>query len=350
MGHALRRLALQKLAAGKDDASAPLPPPDVPAYRRLSWEEVWNAYRVYDVENDADRALLTENHRALREGLSDHWVTLRPCFLSATATDDTPEAALYLAESDTRFVRARELAKELGAHLRERSERIDEVESRLRSALDALQDNKHNWIYDRADTVGTDVFATSWTTEMPKALAALREGWQESTEAYRACREAYLTEREALFALDVLSDQGFFAADLQSLLDGTMSEERFRTLRESLATLPESARYTKLWDSLRRISLGTAALTRRIRERAAESRMARDLSDSLDLRVACLRAAAYEDSDWGKDTLRVMDAAMRRDYREMLRRWQEDTELASRRTDTYRAYSTAYTAYIGESV
>ena len=185
---------------------------------------------------------------------------------------------------------------------------------------------------------------------MPKALAALREGWQESTEAYRACREAYLTEREALFALDVLSDQGFFAADLQSLLDGTMSEERFRTLRESLETLPEAARYTKLWDSLRRISLGTAALNRRIRERAAESRMARDLSDSLDLRVACLRAAAYEDSDWGKDTLRVMDAAMRRDYREMLRRWQEDTELASRRTDTYRAYSTAYTAYIGESV
>ena len=129
VGHALRRLALQKLAAGKDDASAPLPPPDVPAYRRLSWEEVWNAYRVYDVENDADRALLTENHRALREGLSDHWVTLRPCFLSATATDDTPETALYLAESDTRFVRARELAKELGAHLRERSERM-----RLRAA------------------------------------------------------------------------------------------------------------------------------------------------------------------------------------------------------------------------
>ena len=74
--------------------------------------------------------------------------------------------------------------------------------------------------------------------------------------------------------------------------------------------------------------------------------MARELADSTDIRVAALRASAYEDEDWGDSVVDIMDPAMRREYMDVVRRWQETRELAARRAEVYAAYSASYQAFL----
>jgi hypothetical protein len=166
--------------------------------------------------------------------------------------------------------------------------------------------------------------------------------WQAETDRYRSLYTAYTYERELLFRMDV-SEDGFFAADWQGILNGTLSEERW----DSLLAAPEiTAPYRELLESLRRVSKGTGALLSRMESRGAERRMAREIANRADLQLHALRASAYEDADWGESVVAIMDPAARRDYRDAVRRWQETRELNARRAEAYAAYAAAYGEYL----
>ena len=108
----------------------------------------------------------------------------------------------------------------------------------------------------------------------------------------------------------------------------------------------DTAGFGGFLDALRRISLGTGALWARIRSRAVEIRMARELSALPELRVAALRGSAYEDSDWGAEVVAVMDTATRNDFRAVVRRWQESDLRIEQQKAAYAQYSSMYSTYV----
>ena len=74
--------------------------------------------------------------------------------------------------------------------------------------------------------------------------------------------------------------------------------------------------------------------------------MARELSGKTELQIAALRASAYEDTGWGEEVADVLDPTQRRDYRDLIRHWQESRELAARRAEAYGAYSAMYNRFL----
>ena len=124
---------------------------------------------------------------------------------------------------------------------------------------------------------------------------------------------------------------------------GELLESRRNTLGEALSSAPA---YRELWESLCHVSKGTGALFARVKGRGAERRTARDLADRPDIRLAALRASAYEDEDWGDSVVAIMDPAMRREHMNVVRRWLETRELAAKRAEAYVVYSTSWRAFL----
>lgn len=331
---ALRLCALDKLRKGKTGEISPAPA-DVPAYRRLSFDEVYETYRRYDGENDADRARVEENRHILRENLADHWVMLRPSLLRASDRVSSPAAArAYAACADMSVC--------LGRMRATRKKTLNRMENLLSDSLTVLRADGKDWLDGRAGDGSIAAWAENLETGVPAALDPVLRDWQAETDRYRSLYTAYTYERELLFRMDV-SEDGFFAADWKGILNGTLSEERW----DSLLAAPEiTAPYRELLESLRRVSKGTGALLSRMESRGAERRMAREIANRADLQLHALRASAYEDADWGESVVAIMDPAARRDYRDAVRRWQETRELNARRAEAYAAYAAAYGEYL----
>lgn len=344
LSNALRLCVLRKFEGGKP-TEIPPEPAGVPDYDRLEWEEIREAFRLFDVENDSDRAHVTDNTRILRECLSEHWITLRPALLSEEDSYRR-DVRTHRALSELTYQTCLEMNARLAELLTARRDTIGLVRSLLADSLDVLDAEGNDWICGRACSDTTRVFADKLVDELPSVLAYLRSDWRADTEAYRSLLTAYTAQREDLFRRDIHPDLGGFAEDWQGIMEGTLDEERWDELRERLMATPETAQYADLFDALRRISRGTGTLQNRIRARAAENRMARYLSDDPDLRVSALRGAAYEDPDWGTDVIAVMDTATRNEYRAMVRRWQEDCEMMAQQKQAYREYSTMYSRYV----
>ena len=125
-----------------------------------------------------------------------------------------------------------------------------------------------------------------------------------------------------------------------------MTSERWDELKSGVEMGAQASAYGELLDALRRISDATGILRNRISDRVADVRAARELSDRRDLRLACLRASAYEDVAWGEETVAVMSPAMRNEYRLMLRRYKEALELHRHRVAVFEEYERMYTTYI----
>ena len=181
--------------------------------------------------------------------------------------------------------------------------------------------------------------------DLPEALVSLSESWQTETESYRSLMTAYTYERELLFRLDTDPIDGFFGVDFHALQKGDMMDNRRLAIGEALSAAPA---YLELWESLCRVSKGTGALYTRIKGRGAERRMAREMADRMDIRVAALRASAYEDEDWGDSVVAVMDPSMRREYMDVVRRWLETKELTVKRAEAYALYSASWQAFLPE--
>ena len=331
VAEAVRLCALEKLEKGNAEEICP-PPVGVPAYRRLSWEEVFATFRRYDVENDADRTRAEESRRVLRENLTDHWISLRPYLLMAAHREPTPAAHRSYAS-------CADMQKQLGRMLADRQRRLNAIESLLTDSLAILRAEKQDWLEGRGGDSGMIAWNDRLEGALPPALTAVSDSWQAETEAYRSLLTAYTHERELLFRMDTRGADGFFGVDLQAIQNGELTDGRWEELCDTLADVPA---YRDLLESLRRVSEGIGALMTRIHNRGAGRRMARELADNSDIRLAALRASAYEDEDWGESVIAVMDPAMRREHRDTVRRWQESCELAARRAEAYADYSASW--------
>lgn len=320
-----------------------MPPPEgVPGYKRIEWELLYHTFRKYDQENDGDRARIRENRQMLREILSEHWVTLRPVMRSLCQGSDDE------ADSDSgqrAYAACLEMNSRLADMLLSRQNTVDSLERVLVDSLDILQSQGSDWICGRVGLESTRPFAKRLGDALPPLLACLQTDWEEDTARYRRLHAAYTAERDRLFGLDTRNGEGFFALDWQRICDGCMEGDRWETIRACLVEKADTLVCAELWDSLHRLSLGTAALRDRIRARAVESRTAREMADKASLWVDALRGAAYEDEAWGEAVISVMDTATRNDFRATVRRWQEACELSRRQDESFAQYSETYGRY-----
>ncbi len=334
---ALREAALQKLAGGAViEASAP----DAPDYRRLTYADVAPIYRLYDAENDEDRARVAANRRFLAEQFAEHWVTLRPLFISPDG-----EASLARERAERTMDACLSLNARLGAILTTREGYLDALEICLSDALDTLHAERADWLSGRVNATRPSAFARALNESMGKVLAPLLATSPEA-DAYPALLVAYMTERDQLFRADVSIPGGQFAADWQLILSGRYPEFRWNTVRDTLAVSPGTAAYADLLDALWRISLGTGALESRMAARAADRRMAREIASDDAWRMAAVRASAYEDCDWGEAVVAILDPVRRSEYHAALRRHRDACDLAARRRAAYEKYHRMYEAYI----
>ena len=334
---AIRLCALDKLKRGNVGEVCP-PPADVPAYRRLSWEEVSAVYRRYDVENDTDRARVAENRHVLRENLADHWVALRPHLTKVSLR--TPDAV-----AERSYATCADMNTRLGRMLAERKRRLNTLDTLLSDSLAVLRAEGRDWMEGRAGDGSVAAWTGKLSHELPPALGPLMADWQGETEVYRRLLTAYTYERELLFRMDTTPGEGFFANDWEEILSGELPDGRWDAFSEILSAVPA---YRDLLDALRRVSKGTGALLARIEGRGADRRMARELAGQTDIRLAALRASAYEDEDWGESVISVMDTALRREHKDTVRRWMETRELAAKRAEAYAAYEAAWREYLPE--
>ena len=335
VAEAVRLCVLEKLHRGDVGEVCP-PPEDVPAYRRLSWEEIHEVFRHHDKENDEDRARINENCRILRENLTDHWVALRPCLLQVSHRTPTPAAQRsYEACAD--------MSRRLGRMLAQRKRRLSGLETMLADSLAILRAEERDWMEGRAGDGSMEAWVNRLTHELPEALSELSESFKTETESYRSLMTAYTYEKELLFRMDTNTADGFFAVDFRALQMGEMMDNRRLAIGKTLADVPA---YLDLWESLCAVSKGTGALYARIRGRGADRRMARELSEDPAIRIAALRASAYEDEDWGDSVVDIMDPAMRREYMDVVRRFLETRELNARRAEVFASYRAAWQAYL----
>ncbi len=349
VSEALRVLSLHKLEHLYEPADVPPLTIDAPEFQRLSTEDIYQAYRLYDVENDADRALLVENLSALRNHFADHWITLRPLLEAVTERADEvpPAGALIREQCERSYEICLSLNARLGDALSERRRKLYRLKGLLADALCILETEENDWLCGRACHEQAVTFGHTLAAEIPRAVDEMLEVREIDTDRYRSLLTAYMTERDRLFVCDTTAPYGFFAADWKTILTGTMPAARWSDLHAAAAeadlTAPEGGTpYSDLMQTLHRISRGTGALRVRINARAAAQRMARDLSGRLELQIAAVRASAYEDPDWGPEVTAILDTSHRNNYFGVVRRWQETRELMVKRESAYREYRKLY--------
>ena len=138
-------------------------------------------------ENDRDRARAEENRRILRENLTDHWTTLRPCFLKASGIEDTPDRARgYAACVD--------MSARLGRMLAYRQKTLKRLDSLLADSLTVLRAEKKDWNF-AAELQQEGVFVTGfYYPVVPKGQARIRVQVSagHTVEQLDRCVEAFI--------------------------------------------------------------------------------------------------------------------------------------------------------------
>ena len=345
--NALRIHILRRFEEGASEALV-LPPEGVPEYKRLEHAELYKAFRRLDCENDPDRARIAENNAALRESLSEHWVTLRPLLMTEeplVAADEAADAAAYRAVSEEIYRVCLDMNRRLAEMLERRRGMVENIRTLMLGSLESAVIEGDDWACGRAGADSVAAWMKPLKEDLPELLGEMEACWREGTERYRSLLTAYTAEREDLFRRDADHDYGGFAACWRAMTEGRLPDETWDIWRERLADVPDAVGFGDFLDDLRQIAAGTGALRARIRARAAETRMARELANRSDLRIAALRGAAYEDPDWGDEIIGVMDSASRADFLAVVRGWQETCERMERQKETYDAYSSMYGTY-----
>jgi hypothetical protein len=353
--NALRTHVLNKFKAG-GEAERPPAPADVPEYKRLEYADLYKAFRRLDCENDPDRARIDENNRVLRESLSEHWITLRPILMEgkegelsvledADVPSMEPSAADHRAVSDAVYGVCLDMNRRLAEMHERRRRTVEDIRAHMRRGLDIALTEGEDWVCGRAGVDSVRAWLSPLREELPALLAEMDKGWQEDTERYRSLLTAYTAERDALFGRDIVPGLGGFAERWQAVTEGRLPDEVWQTWADLLSRSPETAGFGEFLEAIRRISRGTGALYGRIRARAAETRMARELANRADLRITALRGAAYEDPDWGEEIIGLMDAPARAEFLAVVQGWQETRARLERRQEAYDTYAAMYTAF-----
>ncbi len=345
---ALRCAALEHLR-NPDRQSTP-PPPDVPDYRRLNPEELIRVYQGYDAENNDDRAGIDVNCAVLREQLADHWMTLRPILLGVVGNEIAADPAVehHRAVCNRDFDTILLLNERLGSCLSARRAHLEQMESILSDCLGVLRAMGDDWLHGRAGEGQPTAWAYRLVDDLPPALLDILNDRAPAEDAYNALHTAYAAERDGLFARDIASGKGAFAAEWEAIRDGALPEDRWAAYRAAIVTGTEDEDYAELWDMLHRISRGTGVRLTRIRDRVADLRMARDMANQPELQVAAVRASAYEDPDWGNAVHDILSDVARNNYLTVVRRWKETQELLQRRAEAYETYRAMYEGDLGD--
>ncbi len=350
-GTALLSLALDRLAdhlsgerADADETVGEASEESSP-FRRLSSADVYEVFRLYDEENDADRAMLAANAAVLREQFAAHWITLRPAVESLCADLSSDEAPQDAAERS--YEMCLTLNARLGERLSARRQKLTRLKDLLTEGLQVISTEETDWACGRAGD-GQIAGEIGWlSAELAAAAEDLLDDHKADTDRYRSLLSAYMSERDTLFTIDTSAPHGFFAEDYRRICEGTLPEERWNDMQKAIADTVASddehaSTYDDLIRALRRISCGTGALRARIRARAADRRMARDLAGRSDLQIAAIHASAYQESDWGEEVCEILDEGERKAYMAVVHRWQETRELMNRQADAYRTYRDLY--------
>ena len=341
--NALRVYILKKFGEGASAETAPLPA-DVPEYRRLNHAELYQAFRCLDCENDPDRARIAENNAVLRESLSEHWVTLRSVLLPEEETAD-PSVASYRAVSEEIYRVCLDMNRRLAEMLERRRGMVESLHALMVKSLEVASVEGDDWVCGRAGTDSVLSWMKPLKEDLPAMLGEMEADWQADTERYRSLLTAYTAERDGLFSRDIAPGLGVFSDCWLAMSEGRLPAATWAAWSARVSEAPETAGFVGFLDDLRRVSAGTGALRARIRARAAETRMVRELANRADLRIAALRGAAYEDPDWGYEIITLMDSATRAEFRAVVRGWQETRERMERQKEAYNTYSSMYEAY-----
>ncbi len=365
---ALCALALDRLH--HDPAEATPPPEDVPDYRRILPEDIRAVYRIYDCENEEDYACIRHNTAALREYVSEHWITLRPILLAVTdAWHASPSSVVESDVSDSaEESRSGEMAPSATTSGRALCDRAYETILRLNARLGELLDRRQTcladaaavmseqgrilqargdaWLHGRSGGDHAVAWADHASAELTETLRLFANTYEQTESEYRSILAAYISERDLLFAHDAEAPDGTFAAEWQAIQNGRLDEDRWAAYRAAIAEATEDRgdAYVNLWDDLRIISRGTGARYAQIHSRAADTRTARDIASRTEFRIAAIRASAYQDAEWGEHVCHLLDAAHRNSYQTMVRRWQETCELMARQAAAYEEYRALYEA------
>ncbi len=350
---ALRTAILEKLVLA-DESGLPLPV-GAPEYRRLTHEEIMENFRLYDAENDDDRAFLAANRKALRDWFSDHWITLRPVL--QTIWLESSEDGGPIGEGDLSYMACLRLNARLGELLDCRRRRLDSLEQLLSDSLRILRTERGDWQGARVSDGKIATWIRRLNDTLPPTVAELTSGRTNENDRYRGLLTAYMAERYRLFEQDI-APGGFFAEIWQNILNGTLSEEDWSRIHDALEhplsasddTVMETsgepavdmAAYAAFVPTLARLSRGSEALLTRIAGRAADRRVARDMAAIPELKVAAVRASAYEDADWGEAVCGILAPEQRAAYFAAVRRQQEARELRAKRAHAYEAFRAVY--------
>ena len=343
VANALRLCILDKLERGEDDVPSAVPE-EIPDYVRLNREEIRQAFYSLDCENEPDRERIRENNRVLRESFSEHWITLRPILIPPS---DSAAAGIrsYREVCEAIYRSCLEMNRRLAEMQDRRRTMVREIKNAMIESLEMADAEEADWICGRAGAESVGNWLSSLQTDLPPLLSTVERNWRADTERYRSLLTAYTAERDDLFDRDVRPGNGAFSVEWKAILEGTLPEETWKQWRARLNERPETAVFAEFFDAISRVSQGTGALMTRIRARAAENRMAREMSNRMDLRIAALRGAAYEDPDWGNEIISVMDNATRNEFRATVRRWQETRRLLEHQKQAFEAYSAMYGTY-----
>ena len=345
--NALCTTILRKFQRGqRGEAESEIPVPEgVPAYRRLDMNEIRKVYHRLDCENHSDRTRIAENHAILRESLSEHWITLRPLLMPAA---DAPNAEIrdYRDAGDELYRVCVDMNRRLAECMESRRALMLDIQKLMADSLNVANAEGKDWLCGRAGADSVMAWLDPLQNQLPDLLNRVAAGWQADTERYRSLLSAYTFERDDLFRRDVTPVKGGFAVEWQGILDGSLSDRIWDGWYDDVTENPATAGFGDFLNALRRVSRGTGALLTRIRGRAAESRMARELSSRMDMRIAALRGAAYEDLDWGEEVIAVVDTATRNEFRATVRRWQETRLLMEQQKQAYEEYSSMYAKYV----
>jgi hypothetical protein len=235
--------------------------------------------------------------------------------------------------------------RRLAEMLDRRRNMVKQIKDVMIRCLEMSEAEEADWICGRAGSASVDSWLSPLRNDLPQLISDVGREWLADTEQYRSLLSAYTAERDDLFERDIRPESGAFSVEWQAILDGSLSEVIWRQWRARLTERPVTETFAEFLDAICRISRGTGALMARIRARAAENRMAREMSNRMDLRIAALRGAAYEDPDWGDEVISVMDNATRNEFRATVRRWQETKRLMEHQKQAFEAYSDMYRTY-----
>ncbi len=321
--------------------------------RRISEEELEQAFARYSADDEEDKGQIAENRRVMREAFSAHWVTWRPLLVTVARhleverqhTDDEEEhggasLTLYRSARDRDYAALLVLNARLGERLAQRRHILRDMEEILAASTRRLRTEGTDWLNGRGGEENAMAWSAAVAEEIPRRIARFRAWYREDTDAYRSLLVAYTSEREALFARDTTHPNGFFAVLWEAISDGALADDAWGAMVEQLHSVDLGESYEERLEAIRQISRGTGALRARIERRGAERRTAQALAQQHELRVAALRASVYGDPVW--EAKELLNTEQIRRFAEHLRRHEEAARLDQRRRESFEAYRTMY--------